>query len=308
MNSPTRLKAAPYPRNVAEFEDLDLLIGRSVLNGYRGKPFLADESAIVVTQGSCFARNIAHSLCRMGQKVAHLNVNEFVNTTFANAFFFEYALNRANCPAKAAAKIEAVIADKIPDSELVRFKETVRGCVAFILTIGVAPVWISRGTGEMVLSPDKHRIDEFQMITTNVADNRKNIKHIVRLIRAVAPEAEIFLTLSPTPLNCSLEMPSTVVADCVSKSTLRVAIHEALRDCGAGVQYWPSFEIVRWIGSHLRPVFGDEDDHPRHVSDWIVDHITRAFIRAHGGEIGRIGAHSVAAFDSGAPFELAINY
>lgn len=304
MNSQLTFKPAPYPQDVAEFADLDGLIDRSVLHGYRGKPFLTDDSAIVVTQGSCFARNVARSLGRMGQKVAHLNVNEYINTTFANAYFFEYALNRAGC----APNVVAMFQDKIPDAEIERFKSTVRSCAAFILTIGVAPIWISRSTGEMVLAPDKRRMGEFEMRTSRVEDNRKNIKQIVRLIRAEAPNAEVFLTLSPAPLNYSFEMPSTIVADCLSKSTLRVAIHEALQNLDTGVKYWPSFEVVRWVGSHLRPVFGDEDGHPRHVSDWIVDHITRAFIRAHGGQTDQIGTVSVETLENVEPFQLATNY
>jgi len=49
------------------------------------------------------------------------------------------------------------------------------------------------------------------------------------------------------------------------------------------VKYWPSFEVTKWISAHLSPqlgyqAFGDPDNNSRHVSRWLVDEITKAFI------------------------------
>ena len=50
-------------------------------------------------------------------------------------------------------------------------------------------------------------------------------------------------------------------------------------------RYWPSFEIVRWLGVHYTrpeaPVFGAEDGNTRHVSTWLVDMIVELFIQHH---------------------------
>jgi hypothetical protein len=73
-------------------------------------------------------------------------------------------------------------------------------------------------------------------------------------------------------------MRSAVVADCVSKSILRAAVHEVLttrRD----VIYFPAFEIVRWLSGYTASdVFGNKDQNSRHISDWLVDFITEKFI------------------------------
>lgn len=50
------------------------------------------------------------------------------------------------------------------------------------------------------------------------------------------------------------------------KSTLRVAIDEVMRAGHSGVTYWPSFEIVRWLGGHLGMSMFGEDGNTRHVN------------------------------------------
>ena len=49
------------------------------------------------------------------------------------------------------------------------------------------------------------------------------------------------------------------------------------------VVYWPSFEIVRWLGPHLpRPPFAEEDGKTRHVSLWVRDLIIGLFLEYFG--------------------------
>ena len=54
------LRPAPYPPNTDVFKDLDGVIRDFVLHGYTPDDTLADPEAIVVTQGSCFARSGAN--------------------------------------------------------------------------------------------------------------------------------------------------------------------------------------------------------------------------------------------------------
>jgi len=58
--------------------------------------------------------------------------------------------------------------------------------------------------------------------------------------------------VSPVPLKATFERLSPIIADCVSKSILRVAAHEFMSSAaGAGTIYWPSFEVFRWLGGHV---------------------------------------------------------
>src|SRR5262245_42992983 len=58
------------------------------------------------------------------------------------------------------------------------------------------------------------------------AENHDNLKRIVSALRELRPGPTIIVTLSPIPLKATFDAPSIFTADCVSKSVLRVAIHE----------------------------------------------------------------------------------
>jgi GSCFA family len=304
MNVGEPVRPAPYPQQCEVFGDLDAVIRDYVLHGYPADDTLADPRAVVVTQGSCFARNLAASLSRLGARVAHLNVNEYINTTIANAMFFEHIFKGAECDPV----IRTIFSQLVDEARVAEFRELVSTCRAFVLTIGVAPCWFVKGTEQLVLQPDKRRLGDFEMRTTSPSWNAGNIRRIIDSIRQANRDARIFLTLSPAPLNYSFEFPSTIVGDCLSKSVLRVAIHEVMADKREGVRYWPSFEVVRWVGSHLGPVFGAEDNHPRHVSNFIVDAIVRNFIRIHGGSESAVEGGAAAALDNDGPFTLSRNF
>ena len=104
------------------------------------------------------------------------------------------------------------------------------------------------------------------------------------MVRRIAGrQVKMVLTVSPVPLAGTTEFASAVIADCLSKSTLRLACHEVVTsEAAQGVVYWPSFEIVRWLGTHFGPsqppVFGVEDGNMRHVSSWLIDVIIDMFL------------------------------
>ena len=83
------------------------------------------------------------------------------------------------------------------------------------------------------------------------------------------------------PLKASFEFDSAVQADCLSKSTLRVAAHEILAQGIENVFYWPSFEIVRWLSSHTESPFGKDDQNNLHVNEDIINLIMELFIENH---------------------------
>ena len=95
------------------------------------------------------------------------------------------------------------------------------------------------------------------------------------------PDAPIVLTLSPVPLNATFRGISCVAADCVSKSTLRVALDGVVGRGLENVYYWPSFEIVRWVGGHVPwPAYGFNRGDSRHVTRYLVAQIIDAFVEA----------------------------
>jgi len=161
---------------------------------------------------------------------------------------------------------------------------------SFVFTLGLAEVWEDsesgsvfwRGVPEQIFKEGRHR---FRL--SSVQENTKNIQEIVALIREVNPKAPIIFTLSPVPLKATFSNKSCVTSDCVSKSTLRIAIHEYMSklENNANIFYWPSFEIVKWVGCHLPyPVYGTDDGCVRHVSRFLVVQILKSFVNAYYGK------------------------
>jgi hypothetical protein len=71
-----------------------------------------------------------------------------------------------------------------------------------------------------------------------------------------------------------------MISDCVSKSILRVAIDQFFREhAPKTAYYWPSFEMVRWVGAHTDFPTLFEDNTPRHVNRGIVEIIITNFVR-----------------------------
>jgi hypothetical protein len=101
---------------------------------------------------------------------------------------------------------------------------------------------------------------------------------VIELVRSVNPTAPIVLTLSPVPLKATFRDISCMSADCVSKSTLRVALDRVTSLGLEDVYYWPSFEIVRWVGAHLPwPAYGTGGS-SRRVRRDLVREIIDAFV------------------------------
>ena len=135
--------------------------------------------------------------------------------------------------------------------------------------------------------PAKH---QFRNLTH--AEVLADLEALIQGLAEVNPAMKLIFTVSPVPLAGANEFESAVVADCLSKSTLRLACHEALSGQARAGQavYWPSFEIVRWLGGHFGasapPAFGGDDGNTRHVSKWLVKLIVRLFLEHYGAAEG----------------------
>lgn len=125
----------------------------------------------------------------------------------------------------------------------------------------------------------------------NLAEARTAIASFYEAIRKVNPSAHCIFTLSPVPIDNAIGLEEALPygaleIDCVSKSTLRVALHELMTDwtkSDTNVRYFPSYEIVRWVGPMLpQPAFGAEDAVSRHVSKAILNGVYAYFLKKFG--------------------------
>jgi hypothetical protein len=273
-----------FPKRQEEFGDLQKIIDSHVLPGWlpEAAPFSRESS--VLTMGSCFAQNLRNYLGERGLQSDWLFVPPGLNNTFALRNFIDWCLTgeRASDAYWYDAHSEGGAVKWAPPGEHEAYRRVLRDMSGLVLTVGLAEVWYDTGTGgvfwrgipKSIYDSARHKCR-----VSTVAENRDNLSHIVRALRALRPEFPIIVTLSPIPLKATFERPSILSADCVSKSTLRVAIHELLGEGHSNLHYWPSFEIVRWLGSHIEEALFGEDGNTRHINRRTVRLILESFIR-----------------------------
>lgn len=278
-----------YPTSTKNFDSLQLLIHEYVLTGQIPKKPLIKSDTTLVTLGSCFAAELRYFLNDVGLSSDSFWVPSGLNNTFAIRDFFHWVINGEN-PAEGYAyekDAQGQIRDWVPKNERLEYLDKIKSASAFVFTLGLAEVWKDkqtrktfwRGVPQSIFDEKRH-----DLVMTGVEQNSDNLQQIIEYLKSVNSSAPIILTLSPVPLKATFEGKSCVTSDCVSKSTLRVSINEVMNLGLDNVWYWPSFEIVKWVGCHLPyPVYGTDDGVIRHVSRYIVLQILQAFINVYYG-------------------------
>lgn len=267
------------------YGDLGALIRDFVLTGHAPAEPLLEANDRVLTFGSCFAGELRDYLARGGLSADTFWIPEGLNNSYAILDFISWCVTgtEADGGHRYDTDREGKIAKWTPEATQEHVLAHLREAGAFVFTLGLAEVWEDRETGAVfwrgvpqdVYDPERHVFRP-----TTVEENEANIARTIELIRSEST-APIVLTLSPVPLNGTFRDISCVTADCVSKSTLRVALDRVMARGFDGVYYWPSFEIVRWLGAHLPwPAYGFNRGDSRHVTRYLVSHIIDAFVQA----------------------------
>jgi hypothetical protein len=280
-----------FPREMADFDDLPKLVERYVLKGWmpKEKPFKA--GANLLTLGSCFAEELRKYLAEHDKQSKLIFVPPGLNNTYALRQFIEWSLT-GNASSDAYwydEHKEGGAVKWMPEAEQQSYKATFENADGFVLTIGLAEVWSDRKTGGVFWrGVPKALFDEnrHECRLTTTAENEENLAEIVRLLNHHCGEKPIIVTLSPVPLKATIRDVSCITADCVSKSILRVAIDGLMRRNLPNVHYWPSFEIVKWLGCHLPVAMYGDDGNTRHVSRRAVELILDRFITHYFRERG----------------------
>ena len=268
----------PFPTETAQLSDLRAGIKKYVLAGYVPEtPVLAADSKIF-SLGSCFAENIDLALKRAGFDSTYLSINEVTNTPA----FAHLLVSKLVGESLGGLVVEAG-QEIIPDAAIAGLRQVLPQATVFILTLGVAlqPFRDGRAAFFGTWSPVTKATllaTSWRMLT--VPEILDYIRWTIIGLRRLCPGVPVFLTLSPIPLSNAMCRQSAVAEDCVSKSRLRVAIDDLMGEGIEDLYYWPSFEIVRWLGGHVGPFFGTGGVDQRHVSPEILDIITSLFIES----------------------------
>jgi tetratricopeptide (TPR) repeat protein len=273
-------KIGRYPETAEFLGDFQKLMRDHIAVNLNSEPKFIGKTTKFFTMGSCFARNLAKSLIDSGYPSHHMEISEYINTTFANRVFVDWLGD---------ADIDSDIRDRIvellpPGWSKDNALQIIKNSDVFILTLGVAPAFFDRTAGDFVLprpSALNSRVlaEKYLFRTTTVKENVDNVLYLIEFIRSISPDMKIVVTVSPVPLLASFEYESAVQADCLSKSTMRLVAHEVVNGSNlSNILYWPSFEVFRWAGSNASDYYAADDGAAWHVSEDKVAGTVRAFV------------------------------
>ena len=274
-----------YPREQRLFRDLQRLIQEYVLTGYTPASPQLEAADSVVTLGSCFARELRTYLEQSGVASDNIALNAELDNTYAILDFLSWIVTgRETGRGFRYETSSGDISEWTPPGGREKLLAKLHRGQAYVFTLGLAEIWEDRKTGGVFwrgIPADIFDARRHVFRLSTVEENEQNIRRIIELIRTLNPSAPIVLTLSPVPLKATFGDVSCVGADCLSKSTLRLALHRVMATKPTNVYYWPSFEIVRWIGAHLPwPAYGVDDGVSRHTTRYLVANIIDAFVEA----------------------------
>lgn len=149
-----------------------------------------------------------------------------------------------------------------------------------IVTLGYVESWFDRLTGEWLNRlPPRLAADaepgRFEFRSCGVAESLALLRPAFDMLAAAG--IRTILTVSPVPLRVTFSQADCVVANDYSKAVLRVCAEEITREY-AGVDYFPSYEIVRSGGISK---FWDDNTHVRDdFVTLVVDYMVSSYARA----------------------------
>ena len=247
-----------------------------ILKGWLPGAPIIHRKTRVTAFGSCFADNICTHLASIGFSTSKQENNDIYVSSMGEGLVnvysiaqqFKWALNGWLPPSNLWHGYDA---EEYGLSEVIRLKtrEVFLNTEVFILTFGLSEIWYDEITGGVFWRavPMKHYDagrHKFRVCT--FAETKESILDIIQLIKQPVPQAKLVMTLSPIPLIATFRQVSCITANSVSKSLLRAALDEALRELKAEIRqdvyYFPAFEIInecfpnRFVedGRHLWPM------------------------------------------------------
>jgi GSCFA family len=149
----------------------------------------------------------------------------------------------------------------------------------FVFTLGLTECWQSVSDGAVyplapgvaggTYDPATVKFRNFE-----VDETTGDLLEALRLIRKRNPKVRIILTVSPVPLNATMESRHVFVSTTWSKAVLRIAAERVLNSFD-NILYFPSYEII--TSPHVRGRYYAEDC--REVRPEGVRHVMQLFFR-----------------------------
>ena len=301
-NKSDKLKKSIYPHVSDEFSlSNEFLSSVFDINNF---PKI-DKKDIFFSFGSCFAQNFTIFLNSKNIHAKNYSQFEDLNSPGSNAALinclnlskknlYDYIKTNIDIFWSENSKNEKKNIEDQKIEEIFNLKNNILESNKLIITLGNTIDFYIRKDKEDILAPKFISLDSEDINKKTLAYNRmsksgaflrmstfqetkKYILDIYKSLRKTSVNLNILFTVSPVPLDnvIGIENLSKINAlemDCISKSTIRSALHELMISNifldDKKVYYLPSYEIIRWIAPMIGlPVFGIEDASSRHVSN-----------------------------------------
>lgn len=178
-----------------------------------------------------------------------------------------------------------LLADR--ESHFAAVRRALEGMEVFVFTLGLTECWADTRDGAVFpLAPGvaggRYEPEEVRFLNLGLEETLADLMAALGAIRAVNPAVRIILTVSPVPLNATMEPRHVFVSTTWSKAVLRLAADRAVSALPNCV-YFPSYEII--TAPHVRGRYFGVDC--REVLAEGVDHVMRVFLR-HFAEAGEV--------------------
>jgi len=270
-----------FPRIHALFASIEKSCDAYLMRGIPCKEII-QPGGVIFTAGSCFAQNIGAFLsATLDCSRVHFGPGEEADSGYFLKFSREFAQKRPQ--------------------EAERIAEAQRPVLFY--TIGISEILVDEhgATYSVGVLKDNPAFARRKSSTIQAPETiAAQVEEAIGNFRRINPALEVVVTVSPVPLEATFQKDASIVsADCLSKSTLRYAV-SLLCDPDKAIHYFPSFELVKWLCPLMGlPPYGEDDGHPRHVSNRVVAAICLLFAKYFGSpEVFERCVNNVCAIDA----------
>ena len=144
-----------------------------------------------------------------------------------------------------------------------------------VLTLGTNRVYVERATGEIVDNCEKRPQRLFEERSLSVAECASYLSEACRLLRARNERVRIIITVSPIRYRKYGYHGSQL-----SKATLLLAADQVVRSEGAGVSYFPAYEVLNDELRDYRFYAADMLHPSQQAVDYLWERFTEAYFSA----------------------------
>ncbi len=171
-----------------------------------------------------------------------------------------------------------------------RVRQMLRGVDVFVFTLGLTECWEDRATGLVFptvpgLLAGRFDPEAHGFLNLGFRETLTDLEAAIGLMRQIAPDLKVILTVSPVPLAATATGRHVLQANTYSKSVLRAVAGE-FSEREAHVDYFPSYEIITALPG-CPDLFKPNQ---RDVTEEGVGLVMSAFFEAHG-----LGAPDIVA-------------